>query len=407
MSAEITHPSSDRLRAYSLNQLEPADRALVQNHLRFCSPCRQKVRRLEKEADAVLDTSHGQPDDTSVTTKPLLDLTGTEPSLELFPPELAEHPRFTLLALLGTGGMGAVYRALDRLTAQVVAIKILKSFDTESFQRFKREIDLLNSLSHPNLVPIFEASQAGGTPFIVMECVEGISLDRLLLRRGILHINDACEIARQVAIALAHAHEEKVVHRDVKPPNIMITPQGQVKLLDWGLARVLEESANYQDLRLTLTNQAVGTLEYIAPEQWQDSSTVDHRADLYSLGGTLYTLLTGLPPVTSKNLALPVPLVGWTDDLHKMLTSVRRDVKGQLRRLLARLLDADPDRRPPSADQVAAWLEPYCVGADLARLVNESQPYPPVRPPRRASRAVLAVLTLLLCIGIILAWLAW
>jgi len=409
MSADPSHPNGERLRAYVRNQLEPSDRALVRNHLRCCGQCQDIVRRLDAMNDTILEAQDqsGEATATAIATKPLLDLNATEPVIDLLPPDLADHPRFNVLGLLGTGGMGAVYRALDRLTGWFVAIKVLQHFDAESFHRFKREISLLNSLKHPNLVLIQEASLAGTTPFIVMECVEGISLDRLLLRRGLLQVNDACEIVRQAAQALRHAHDQGVVHRDVKPPNIMITPEGQVKLLDWGLARVLEGSANDQGLRLTQTNQAVGTLEYIAPEQWNDSSTVDARADLFSLGGTLYTLLTGLPPVT-RNAAQPFSVSGWTDELSETLSAVRRDVKPSLRRLLARMLHPDRDRRVGSTAEALERLELSCVGANLVGLVDENEPYAPVRAgSRRARVVVLSGLALLLTAGALLAWWAF
>src|SRR5262249_41980004 len=228
------------------------------------------------------------------------------------PPELAEHPRYRVRELLGVGGMGAVYRAEHLLMERPVALKVINRSLTDRpalVERFRREAPAAARLAHPNSVAAFDAEQAGDTHFLVMEYVEGQSLARVLAERGPLPVTEACAYVRQAALGLQHAHEQGMVHRDIKPHNLMRTPGGQVKILDFGLARFASEAAPPGALlagppageappaaSLTQTGTMMGTPEYIAPEQARDAHAADIRADLYSLGCTLYDLLTGQAP---------------------------------------------------------------------------------------------------------------
>ena len=156
------------------------------------------------------------------------------------PPELADHPHYRVLALIGQGGMGAVYKAEHRLMERTVALKVIKPalFDNPgAVQRFRQEVKAAARLQHPNIVTAHDAGQAGALHFLVMEYVEGRSLAEYLQEKGTLPAAEACEYARQAAVGLQHAHEKGMVHRDVKPHNLMRTPDGQVKILDFGLAR--------------------------------------------------------------------------------------------------------------------------------------------------------------------------
>lgn len=376
---DLSHPSSEQLRCFIFNELTFDQAAIIRNHLRICTECQNTIQQLESHANPVSDTHNQQVESTGALTKPLLAMEeGGDATLPL-PVCLANHPRYTILNLLGTGGMGTVYRAMNRQTGQFVAIKVLQIFDDQSINRFQREIQLLSQLSHPNLVAIHDASLADDQPYIVMECVEGISLDRLITRKGYLRVADACEIIRQVAEGLSHAHARQVVHRDIKPSNIMVTPQGTAKLLDWGLARVLENSPAYQEIFITIANQAVGTPDYIAPEQLQDSRKVDPRADIYSLGGTLFTLLTGQPPRdsrTGRDVAY-----SWLQRPDLTITAIRDDTKSGLRKLLVRMLDLNRDRRIASAAEVAEALKPFCDNPSLESLVQDTGQYKPIGKP--------------------------
>jgi serine/threonine protein kinase len=247
-------------------------------------------------------------------------------------PELAHHPRYRVVELLGEGGMGTVYQAEHRIMKRRVALKVINSRLVDSpiaVERFRREVQAAALLSHPNIVIAHDAECVGDIHFLVMELVDGVSLDRLVARKGALPVAHACDYARQAALGLQHAHEHGMVHRDIKPQNLMLTPEGQVKILDFGLARFASEN-NLIGL-LTESGAMAGTPDYIAPEQAEDARQADIRADIYSLGCTLYFLLTGQPPFPhgsafQKFLAhhkqAPRPLTEFRDDLPSGLLAV-------------------------------------------------------------------------------------
>jgi serine/threonine protein kinase len=213
------------------------------------------------------------------------------------PKELLEHPRYRILAALGSGGMGAVFKAEHRLLERSVVIKVIRPDlvnDPEMLQRFQRESRLAAKLSHPNIVTVYEAEQIGNVHLLVMEYIDGENLLEVLRKRGPLPIEVACELTRQAAVGLQHLHEQRLVHRDIKPANLILAVGGQLKVLDLGLA-FLKHNAP-RERHMTLPQQSLGTIDYMAPEQWEDAHGVDIRADIYSLGCTLYHLLVGSPP---------------------------------------------------------------------------------------------------------------
>jgi serine/threonine protein kinase len=216
---------------------------------------------------------------------------------------------YVLLERLGEGGMGQVFKARNWKLGRVVALKVIRReflTDPEVVQRFRREIRAVAQLGHPNIVLAHDADEVGGTHFLVMEFVEGTDLGRLVERRGPLPVDEACDFARQAALGLQHACERGLVHRDIKPSNLLLTAPaagsgaGVVKIVDFGLARL----APGMDLTTTLTpaNGVMGTPDFMAPEQALGSHDVDIRADLYSLGCTLYWLLTGQVPFPGGTL---------------------------------------------------------------------------------------------------------
>ena len=219
----------------------------------------------------------------------------------------AEHPagierkigNFEILSVLGTGGMGHVYKARDPARDCVVALKVLSlrlSDDDEFVARFKREVETSSALAHPNIVAGISSGSADGRPFLAMEFVDGRSLGRMIDAEGRLPERKALLIARDVARALEFAHGRGVVHRDVKPDNVLIGNDGAIKLTDFGLAKLLQN-----DQRLTQSGIALGTPHYISPEQVEASRYIDHRADQYSLGAMLYQMLTGRVPFEGEN----------------------------------------------------------------------------------------------------------
>ncbi|MBL8921601.1 MAG: serine/threonine protein kinase [Myxococcaceae bacterium] len=261
---------------------------------------------------------------------------------------------YELLELLGRGGMGEVWRARQTSLDRQVAVKLLPSkfaSDREFVARFEKEATALASLSHPNVVQIIDRGQAGTHYYFVMELVGGVNLRELLTGKR-LPPKDALRIIVEVAKAIDYAHEQKVVHRDLKPENVLIDPRGHVKIADFGLAGMKDSEKN---IALTATAVAMGTVNYMAPEQRRDAKNVDHRADLYSLGVLLYELLTGELPL--GRFKLPSEKVPG-------LSPAIDDVVG-------RLLDTDPEHRPARALEVARVLEPLIETAGS------------VAPPRR------------------------
>ncbi len=214
-----------------------------------------------------------------------------------------------LLERLGEGGMGAVFKARHRRLGRIDALKIIRKDrldNPEAVRRFQREAQAAARLSHPNIVRIFDAGEIHGSHFLVMQYVEGCDLSRLVKQGGPLSIQQACDYVRQAALGLQHAHEQGLVHRDIKPHNLVLTRAssaaaeasdvGLLKVLDMGLARIEQKSNENDSGTLTREGVVMGTVDYLAPEQARNSHRVDIRADLYSLGCTLFYLLTGRVP---------------------------------------------------------------------------------------------------------------
>lgn len=273
---------------------------------------------------------------------------------------------YVLLDQLGEGGMGQVYKARHRRMGRVVALKVIarsQLADSESVQRFQREIEAAAQLEHPNVVRAYDADQAGDVHFFVMEFVEGIDLGKLVRQRGPLPIEEACTYIRQAAHGLQHAYERGLVHRDIKPSNLLLsTREGVVKLLDLGLAR-WERTVQGGSEPPTLTRDGamMGTPDFIAPEQARDAHSADIRSDLYSLGCTFYYLLAAKVPFPGGSLAqkiykqqfgAPVPLTG-----------VRPDVPSSVASVVYRLMAKEPSDRYQTPAEVIADLPPLGEGS--------------------------------------------
>jgi tRNA A-37 threonylcarbamoyl transferase component Bud32 len=279
------------------------------------------------------------------------------------PAELADHPRYRLAEVLGEGGMGTVYKAEHRLMKRWVALKVVRHALLEQpavRERFFREVHTSARLTHPNIVVTHDAEQAGHLCFLVMEYVNGEDLAALVRRRGPLPVAEACRYVREAALGLQHAHENGLVHRDIKPGNLMLTAEGRVKVLDFGLARfTLEKAADQappdvapapavaldgqtvsQVPQHTATGSLLGTPAYMAPEQLRDARNADIRADIYSLGCTLVHLLTGQPAPAKRAERRP--------DLPPALSAV-----------LGRMVAAAPADRYQTPAEVAAALAPF------------------------------------------------
>ena len=256
------------------------------------------------------------------------------------------HDRYQLESLIARGGMAEVYVALDTQLNRRVAVKILfpEYAREQSFvERFRREAQAAANLNHPNIVAIYDWGQSEGTYFIVMEYVKGQSLRELLNTNGPLDSDDIAEYATDVASALAYAHQHGVVHRDIKPGNILITETGKVKVTDFGIARAGTSES------LTQTGSVMGTATYFSPEQAQGYN-VDGRSDIYSLGIVMYELATGAAPFTADT---PIA-VAFKHVSEKLVPpSVRNpDIALDFEKIICKCLEKDPDRRYPNANDV-------------------------------------------------------
>ena len=347
-----------------------------------------------------------------------------ENSAAVAPRDLPALGDYQLLNCLGEGGMGVVFRARHRRMDRIVAVKMVRPETlgaAVTIGRFEREVRLLAQLSHPNIVAAFDAGEVEGVPYLVMEYVEGADLASVVAQQGPLPVERAVNYVLQAAAGLHHAHERGLVHRDVKPHNLLLTRQGVVKVLDLGLARMVGaeskvegEGASYR----TQSGTVLGTFHYMAPEQALNSKNADRRSDVYSLGCTLYYLLAG-NPVYSGETGIEVFLAHVQKPVAS-LRQLRTDVPPALERVFQRSVAKQPDQRHQSlADLIAdlqsatgatavaapvAQLAPPTPGAGGTQVLSTFNP-----PVRRRSRAWLiggaaTALGLLLLTAVTIGW---
>jgi serine/threonine protein kinase len=381
-------PAREALAGYVYGTLAEADVDGVADHVESCPSCANTVGRLEETADSLLSHLRSPPSPVELTAATgcddvvsllarmappvpgIIDDRSTTPAPSLgLPHRLRSYELETLLAC---GGMGAVYRARHTELDRIVAVKLLSAGrmqDERGVARFKREMRAVGRLEHPNIVRAMDAGEEAGTHYLVTEFVDGRDLSSLAKERGALPVPEACEIIRQAAVGLQHIHEHGLVHRDIKPSNLMLARDGTVRILDLGLV-LLQESAPDSAADLTSSGRIMGTIDYMAPEQAADSHEVDIRADIFSLGATLYKLLTGHSPFSgapSNSLARKLSALAAADP--GPLREYRPDVSQPLAELVAMMLAKSPDRRPPTPADAARQLLPFCAGADLAGLL--------------------------------------
>jgi hypothetical protein len=380
------HPSAEELAAFALGTLDDEAQASIEAHVAACTSCQERaavapddsfvelVRRVDARADRGAETCVEAAAQVETPTPPaaVAKTEGLAPAVALclsaesgrpeipdaIPPELARHERYRIVRLLGTGGMGAVYLAEHRVMHKLVALKVIKRAYTanpNALERFRGEVENAARLSHPNIVTTHDAEDTGETHFLVMEYVEGTDLGRLVQEHGRRPVDRACEYLRQAALGLQHAYEKDMVHRDLKPHNLMLTPDGRVKILDFGLARFASETVDAAGL--TSTGIVLGTVDYIAPEQADNAHQADIRSDIYSLGCTLYHLLAGQPPFPTGT---PIQKVmAHREKKPQPLTELHPDLPEGLMPVLERMMAKDPKQRYQTPAEVALALEQF------------------------------------------------
>ena len=379
MSDELqNHPESDQLRAFGLGQLEAAQAAEIAEHLDGCTDCCDTILNLQEDTFIGLVRHASQPVETLV---PKITSFGVDTAE--FPAGLQDHPRYEVTDVIGRGGMGYVYRARHRMMDRTVALKIISHRVMalpDAVDRFHREVKATAQLSHPNVVTAHDAEQVGGTHFLVMEYVDGVDLAQLVKQQGALPFAEACDCIRQAAQGLQYAQEQNMVHRDVKPQNLMLTDDGTVKILDFGLASLVPSTKTAPDDsdgddQLTEVGSIVGTPDYMSPEQAQDAHQADIRSDIYSLGHTFHFLLAGRSPFAGLSVSRKLQM--HADGSVDLCSGLPDDVPPEVVSVLQKMTATDPAERFQQPFEVAVALQEYASSAQYHTPSPSTRPLEP------------------------------
>ncbi len=359
-------------------------------HLDQCDQCREVVERIEEAPDKVQSALQVSSEDRSHEVPACQEMMQSVENLPLSrdgesveestvkPPKMIRD--YELLEPLAEGGMGLLYRAEHTRLKRAVAVKLLatrRTGEKSAIGRFNREMEAVGKLEHANIVRALDAGEHEGFHYLVMELLDGMDARQIIKRVGTLSIGDACEIICQAAMGLHYAHKEGLVHRDVKPSNMMVTTDGTVKVLDLGLALLGGSDAE----ELTTSHLAVGSIDYMAPEQVDNSHNVDAKADVYGLGCALYHLLCGSPPFyTGANATLLQRLKAHATTDPPRLDQSRPDAPPQLVELMQVMLAKSPRKRPQSSKLVAKALSVFTRGSNLKKLVARAMASPASGP---------------------------
>jgi len=355
------HPNRSELELFFHGKLPPDRQIEIENHIENCAACCETLRELPH--DGLVDRIHAAISsvaDDSMAAETLAPESSTDID-HAIPEALLNHPRYQIIGQIGRGGMGVVYQAVHKLMERPVALKVIHTRLLASdiaIERFRQEVKAAAKLSHRNIVTAYDAETADDLHFLVMEYIEGINLADLISRKKQLPVLHACNYVMQAAQGLQHAEKRHMVHRDIKPHNLMRTPQGTVKILDFGLARFATTNPDLSgDPALTADFTALGTPDYMSPEQARDSRRVDVRSDLYSLGCTLYFLLAGHAPFPTGTAFEKVSchLQTKPDSLAKF----RSDIPDEVLEIVDRLLAKSPDDRFQTPAELVEAIRPF------------------------------------------------
>jgi hypothetical protein len=370
----------ERLVGYVAGEMSESEQAEIKAHLSECSSCAVVVKQMERVVGSLREAREGYSDEeskirairhisshmegnSSVAFNPQRDSPAVIPGmLATSPAEQAGRHRslallagtrlagYYLLECLGCGGWGCVFHAREANAEDEVAVKVLEpalSHEADLLERFRREAHAIAQIEHPNVPRVHGLHQAGGYHLLVTEYVRGENLRARIGRMGALGVPDALRVGKAVASALGAVHAVGIIHRDVKPQNILLSEEGEIKLTDFGLAK-LSESA------LTCTGMVLGTFHYVSPEQLSDSKRVSSATDIYGLGCTLFCALAGRPPfqgspneLTLSHLMRPAP------DVREFAPEVSAPVAD----LVADMLVKDPDKRIRTASELLGRIE--------------------------------------------------
>jgi serine/threonine protein kinase len=401
-----TCPSREEIAAYLASALDDASADRFASHVEDCQACQAALQTMCEFDDTLLEqlrspavdspyvgeseceraverAAVGIPDSSNAKE-------GKTEGTEELPEVFAHLTEYRTLGKVGEGGMGSVYRAVHTRLGRTVAIKLLlkhRSKDPKAVARFEREMKAVGGLSHPNIVRAYDAREVDGTLFLVMEFLEGLSLGDVLRSLGATSVAEACELIRQAALGLSCAHGQGLIHRDVKPSNLMLDQHGQVKVLDLGLA--LLQTDDSKSGETTFSGQMMGTADYMAPEQINDAHEVDARADIYSLGCTLYAMLTGHPPFNGQGRhgSHVAKILAHLEQEPVPVRDLCADVPPKLATLLQRMMAKKPENRLATATEVAEALRPFCKGADLPAMLARARTAVPQKEISRLGSA--------------------
>lgn len=345
-------PDEKTLKLFIVGRLTAQQVEEFEKHLETCPACSERLAELEAGANIPILDDIREAHQSGSESGTLGDSSTISPDM----PRSIDH--YNVLDVLGSGGMGTVYSAENPHLDRKVAIKVVKSsrrIHQSSIDRFSREMKAAGKLHHPNIVQALDGGLVDGQPYLVMEYLEGCDLSRYVKEHGPLQVEQACNIIRQAATGLDYAHRLGYVHRDVKPTNLWLMSDGTVKILDFGLVRVLEQK---KDERGTAPEEILGSPDYISPEQITDSKQADNRSDIYSLGCTFYYLLTGEPPFGKETH----PTTNDKFNAHVKepfppLDPCRKDIPKTVDQLLRQMVAKQPEQRPQSASAIVHALE--------------------------------------------------
>lgn len=370
----MTCPTQSELTDCLLGKLPEIRTQAVLEHSAQCESCQRVMDQIDDTSDGLIASLRfGDPgwEATAPCERMIQRAENLVPANPVAPvpvepkTHLLEGRRvrdYEIVKPIGEGGMGAVFLAKHVRLKRNVAVKVLslgRQRDAEAQKRFEQEMQIVGQLQHRGIVQALDAGEDQGIQYLVMEVIDGADLRRIVRLLGPLSLADACELTAQAAVALQYAHSQKLIHRDVKPSNIMLARDGTAKVMDLGIARFADQTH-----ALTSTQQALGSLDFMAPEQLQSHAT-DARADVYALGCTLHFLLTGEPPERRRTASLLVSKAPKLDGLRHVLPP-------PLTHLMQQMLLPNPAERCENMGEVVERLQPFCSGANLIQLAAKA-----------------------------------